>query len=275
MKRFMACVGATVLGASFIGASVAHADQLADIKKRQTLVCGIVSNNPPFGFQNPETREIIGYDVDFCKGVAKQLGVASELKVLSLDARIPELTQGRIDILTASLTYNAQRAQQVDFSHMYFVSNEVIATSATGPYKTVNDLAGKRISTVKGSSDIPAVLKLLPTAQMVSYDDPPSAFMALTQRKVDGYVMSESIMRRFVDRLGANAKSIAILAPPIDRQYWGLGMKKGEPALVAAINQALGAMESSGQSQQIFDKWLGTASAYKMKRDFTAAPIPE
>ncbi|VVE18197.1 ABC transporter glutamine-binding protein GlnH [Pandoraea iniqua] len=275
MKRLIACIGAAVLGVSFIGTSIAHADQLADIKKRRTLVCGIVSNNPPFGFQNPDSREIVGYDVDFCKGVAKQLGVEPELKVLSLDARIPELTQGRIDILTASLTYNPQRAQQVDFSHIYFVSNEVIATSASGPYRTVNDLAGKRISTVKGSSDIPAVQQLLPTAQLVSYDDPPSAFMALTQRKVDGYVMSESIMRRFIERLGPNAKTIAILSPPIARQYWGLGMKKGEPTLVAAVNQALGAMESSGQSQQIFDKWLGAASSYKMKRDFTAAPIQD
>jgi polar amino acid transport system substrate-binding protein len=274
MNRLIACIGATVFVASLAGTSVAHADQLADIKKRGTLVCGIVSNNPPFGFQKPDTREIVGYDVDFCNGVAKQLGVKPELKALSLEARIPELTQGRVDILTATLTFNPQRAQQIDFSNIYFVSNEVIATSAGSANKRVNDLAGKRISTVKGSSDIPTIEQVLPTAQLVSYDDAPSAFMALAQKKVDGYVMSESIMHRFIERLGPNADTIAILSPPVAREYWGLGMKKGEPALVEAVNHALGVMESSGQSQQIFDRWLGTASPYKMKRDFTNAPIP-
>ncbi|MFM0572832.1 ABC transporter substrate-binding protein [Paraburkholderia caledonica] len=274
MNRLIACMGAAAFVVSMTGARVVYADQLADIKARGTLVCGIVSNNPPFGFQSPDTREIVGYDVDFCKGVAKQLGVRPELKALSLEARIPELTQGRVDILTATLTFNPQRAQQIAFSNIYFVSNEVIATSAGSSNQKVNDLAGKRISTVKGSSDIPTVQHVLPTAQLVSYDDAPSAFMALAQRKVDGYVMSESIMHRFIERLGANANTIAILSPPVAREYWGLGMKKDEPKLVEAVNHALDEMESSGQSRQIFDKWLGAASPYKMKRDFANAPIP-
>lgn len=274
MNRLNACMGAAIFVVSMTGAAAAQADQLASIKARGSLVCGIVSNNPPFGFQNPDTRDIAGYDVDFCKGVATQLGVKPVLKVLSLEARIPELTQGRVDVLTATLTYNPERAKQIDFSNMYFVSNEVIATSAGSPYRTVNDLAGKRISTVKGSSDIPAVQHVLPTAQLVSYDDPSAAFMALAQKKVDGYVMSESIMHRFIERLGANANAIAILSPPVSREYWGLGMKKDEPGMVEAVNHALDKMESSGQSQQIFDKWLGAASSYKMKRDFANAPIP-
>jgi polar amino acid transport system substrate-binding protein len=272
MNRLITCMGVSVV-LTVTGAGVAKADQLADIKTRGTLVCGIVSNAAPFGFQDPKTREIVGYDVDFCEGVAMELGVKPELKAISLEARIPELTQGRVDILTATLTYNPQRAQQIAFSDTYFVSNEVIATSA-GSAKTLNDLAGKRISTVKGSSDIADVQSALPTAQVVAYDDAPSAFMALAQKKVDGYAMSETIMHRFIDRLGANANTITILSPPVAREYWGLGMKKDEPKLAEAVNNALLKMEASGKTQQIFDKWLGAQSPYKMKRDFVTASIP-
>jgi polar amino acid transport system substrate-binding protein len=272
MNRLMTCMGVAMV-LTVTGAGVANADQLADIKTRGTLVCGIVSNAAPFGFQDPKTREIVGYDVDFCEGVAKELGVKPELKALSLEARIPELTQGRVDILTATLTFNPQRAQQIAFSDTYFVRNEVIATSAGSANKTLNDLAGKRISTIKGSSDIADVQRALPTAQLVSYDDAPSAFMALAQKKVDGYVMSESIMHRFIDKLGANANTITILSPPVAREYWGLGMKKDEPKLAEAVNNALLKMEASGKTQKIFDKWLGVESPYKMKRDFVTAPI--
>lgn len=255
-------------------ASIAHADELADIKSRGTLVCGVLSTLPPFGFQDPNTREVVGYDVDFCKGVAKQLGVKPELKVMSLDSRIPELTQGRVDILAAVLGYNAQRAQQVEYSKAYFVSQQVMAAKATSPLKHRDDLAGKRVSTIKGSSNIPVIERVLPTAQLVSYDDGPSAFMALVQNKVDGFVLSETLMRRFIEKLGPNANQISVLTPAVGIEYWGLGLKKGEPKLLEAVNTALDNMEKSGESQQIFEKWLGEKSSLKMARTFKTAQIP-
>ena len=51
-------------------------------------------------------------------------------------------------------------------------------------------------------------------------------------------------------------------------------MRKGEPALEKAVNDALDAMEKSGESQQIFDKWLGPNTIYQMRRDFKAETIP-
>jgi polar amino acid transport system permease protein len=108
------------------------------------------------------------------------------------------------------------------------------------------------------------VQHVLPTAQLVSYDDAPSAFMALIQNKVDGFVLSESLMRRFIEKLGAHANEISVLSPPVGGEEWGLGVKKGEPRLLDAINTALDNMEKSGESQAIFDKWLGDKSDLKM-----------
>lgn len=56
-------------------------------------------------------------------------------------------------------------------------------------------------------------------------------------------------------------------------EYWGLGIKKGEPALLGAVNNALDGMEKSGEAQQIFDKWLGPNTIYQMHRDFRIGPI--
>ena len=77
------------------------ADQLADIKAKGSLVCGVLGTSKPFSFPNPQTREIQGYDVDFCSAVAKSLGVKLEIKPISVAARIPELTQKRIDVIAA------------------------------------------------------------------------------------------------------------------------------------------------------------------------------
>lgn len=255
----------------FTATGVAHADQLAEVKAKGTLTCGVVGTLEPFAFQDPATREVVGYDVDFCKAVAAKMGLKAEPKVISLEARIPELTQGRIDILAAVLGYNPARAEQIAFSKSYFVSNQSIAAKK-GAFKQRDDLAGKRVATIKGSSNIPLMQKVVPTAQLVSYDDAPSAFTALVQSKVEGYVLSESLMRRFIAKLGSNA-AIEVLSPPVGLEYWGLGLRKGEPALEKAVNDALDALEKSGEAQKIFDKWMGPATFYQMKRDFTIETI--
>lgn len=253
------------------GTADARADQLADVKSKGALVCGVVGTLEPFAYQDPTTREVVGYDIDFCKAVAKQLGVKPELKVVSLEARIPELTQGRVDLLAAVLGYNPARAEQIAFSKSYFVSNQSIAAKK-GLFKQREELAGKRVATIKGSSNIPLTLKVLPTAQMVSYDDAPSAFTALVQGKVDGYVLSESLMRRFIAKLGENGK-IDVLTPPVGRESWGMGIRKGEAAFEKAVDDALDAIEKSGEAQQIFDKWMGAKTIYQMQRDFKVEKI--
>ncbi|KUM43403.1 ABC transporter substrate-binding protein [Pseudomonas sp. EpS/L25] len=264
-------VAAFALLASTFSAAV-HADQLADIKTRGTLVCGVLSTLDPFGSIDPKTREVVGYDVDFCKGVAKQLGVKAELRQLSLDARIPELNQGRVDILAAVLGYTPARATQIAFSDSYFLSLQKLAVQQDSGLDSLADLNDKRISSIKGSSTQNFVRATIPGAKIVSYDDAPSAFMALTQRKVDGFGLTEAMLRRFIVKLGTEA-TLKVIDAPLGQEQWGLGLKKDEPQLLAAVNKALNEMESTGEAQTIFDKWLGKDSVYHMDRTFKVEPI--
>lgn len=270
--KFLTKVGATVLACAAVFCHSAQADQLADIKARGTLVCGVLGNLEPFGYQDQSTRELVGYDVDFCRAVAKSLGVKAELKAVSLEARIPELSQGRVDLLAAVLGYTPERAQQIAFSESYFVSQQKLAVKASSSYKQRDDLAGKRISTIKGSSTQNFLQKALPTAQLVSYDDAPSAFMALVQGKVDSFGLSETMLRRFIAKLGPSG-NLQVISPALGQEAWGLGIKKGEPGLEKAVNAALEDMEKSGEAQRIFDKWLGPKTLFDMKREFRIEPI--
>jgi ABC-type amino acid transport substrate-binding protein len=79
----------------------------------------------PNSFVDPKTREIVGYDVDLAKAIAKKLGVKLTLKQLAVAARIPEL-QGRVDLLAASLTHNKDREAKIDFSLTTFVTGQKV-----------------------------------------------------------------------------------------------------------------------------------------------------
>ena len=250
-----------------LAAGVAKADQLADIKAKGVLVCGTLGTSEPFSFPDPQTREITGYDVDFCKAVAKSLNVKLELKPIAVAARIPELQQGRVDVLIANLGWSAERAEQIAFSHQYFASQQKIAVRKDSGFSKVQDLAGKRISATKGSSSELAVRKVLPTATTVTFQDPPSGFLAMQQGKVDGFALSELSLVKFKQQ-SESSSPVTILEPSILLEPWGIGMRKGETALIKHVDDLLDAMEKSGEAAQIHDKWMGPVTPYKMQRAF-------
>ena len=251
-------------------ASNASADQLADIKSKGKLVCGTLGTSEPFSFQDPATREIVGYDVDMCRKVAEALGVALEIKTISVEARIPELVLGRVDILAANLGYTKERAAQIAYSDTYFVSAQKILVRGDSGITKLDELREKKISAVKGSSSEQGLHRLMPSATVLTYQDGSTAFLAVDQGKVAGFCASELVLVR----LKARAQSaISIIYEPLFVEEWGLGVRKDEQGFREAVNGALAGMERSGDAQRLFERWFGDGTLYKMKREFTIAPI--
>lgn len=251
----------------------AHADQWTDIQARGSLRCGVLDVFEPFGFTDPANRSTTGYDVDICHALARRLGVKAQIKPVSIEARIPALQQGHMDLLAAGLAYTPLRARQVDFSLGYYVSENVLAVKSSRSHAATADLAGRRVSYVKGSISETYLQAALLTATPVGYEDVPTAFTALVQGKVQAISTSEEVLRKLFHKLGPAGRQYHVLQPAIGREVWGLGLRKGEGALLQAVNQALQAMEAEGEMQALFDRWLGPATLYGMQRPFKVGPV--
>lgn len=250
----------------------AVADQLDDIKKKGTLVCGVLGTSEPFSFPNPQTREIQGYDVDFCAAIAKSLGVKLEIKPVAVAARIPELVQGRIDVIAANLGWTPERAEQIVYSDSYYAALQKAASKKSSNFKSADDLAGKRISSTKGSTSEAAIKTKYPTATSVTFQDPPTAFLAMQQGKADAFVVSEMMLLKLKQQSEAT-QPIVILEPQLADEKWGIGMRKGETALINHVNATLQKMEASQEATNLFNKWMGDQTEFKMKRGFKIEPI--
>ncbi|MFE0752855.1 ABC transporter substrate-binding protein [Inquilinus sp. NPDC058860] len=250
--------------------AAARADELADVKARGTLVCGTLGTAEPFSFQDPKTREIVGYDVDMCGKVAEALGVKLELKPIAVEARIPELLQGRVDILAANLGWSKERAQQIDYSYSYFVSQQKMLVAEDSGIESLDQLAGRKVSALKGSSSEQGVRREIPSAETVTFQDSSSAFLALVQGKVDGFCASELILVK----LRKQAEDpLAIIDKSVFVEPWGLGIRKGEAAFKGEVDKALTALEASGEADRIFTRWFGPDTVYGLKRDFRIEEI--
>ena len=240
-------------------------DTLAEIKKKGVLVAGVKDSTPPFGYVD-ESRQIVGYDIDFVNAIANKLGVKVELKPVTSASRMPQLQEGHIDIIAATMTKNAERAKVIDFSHAYFLTGQKFITRK-GAVNSLKDLEGKRIGTAKGSTSEQNVKSALPTATVLSFDDYPQALLALQQGKVQAVTTDEAILAGILAK-SPNKAQYEIPKIQISDEPYGLGMRKGDKNFVDFVNKTILEMEKSGEATRIFNKWFGPTTQFHLQRTF-------
>jgi polar amino acid transport system substrate-binding protein len=263
MKRIGVFVLALLFVAGLCGSLLA-ADTLETIKKKGLMVAGVKDSTPGFGYVDEKTREIVGYDVDFVRAIAKKLGVKLELKPVTSASRMPQLVEGNIDIIAATMTKTAERAKQIDFSDTYFFTGQKFIVKK-GSVKSLADLDGKRIGTAKGSTSEQNAKKALPKATILSFDDYPQAFLALQQGKVFAVTTDESILANILNK-APNKEQFEIPDIQISDEPYGLGIRKGEKNFLGFVNKTLVELEKSGEAKKVFDKWFGPNSPTPLER---------
>jgi polar amino acid transport system substrate-binding protein len=257
------------VSAAFIATCpIVHADTLDDIKAKGSLTCGVLTNSPPFGMQDPVTREPVGYEIDLCRKLAKSLGVNAEIKAVSPQTRIAELLQSRVDVLASMISYSKERAQQVDFSGAYIAENFYFVVLANSNIKKVDDLADKRVALVKGSVLEPLTKKRLPAAHILSFETSAASFLAVQQGKVAGTVFRNSEGKALEHNAGNETKPMRHLDESLLTMPSGFALRKGDTRFRDYINGFLAKLETSGEGQEVFDKWMGSKSFFKLTRDF-------
>src|SRR3954447_16092333 len=231
-RIFSVGLAMTVLAAA--ATTSAFADQLADIMARKELKCGTFADVPPFAAPDPKTREMVGHDVDLCNAIAKELGLTAKVTPLSVEARVPEVKLGRVDVTIANLAYTKSRGEQIQFSDPYYVAKEMLAVKASDPGSTKADFKGKRLSSTKGSTSELSIK--LNGSDPVTFQDTGSAFMAVPQSKDVGMVANTMTITKLVNESQNTPVKLKMIDDPMIFQPIGVGMKKGEPALLAKVN---------------------------------------
>ncbi len=259
MTRKIGLLVAAVAMIGLLGGSALGADTLADVKAKGVLVAGVKDSLPPFGSVDPNTKEYVGYDIDFVKYIAKKLGVKVEYKPVTSANRMPMLMETRVDILAATMTKNPERAKQIDFSYTYFLTGQKFLAKK-GAVKTLKDLEGQKIATAKGSTSEQNVKKAVPSATVLSFDDYPQGFLAVQQGKAIAVTTDESILAGQLGKAEKNPATKGQYEIPdleISSEPYGLGMRKGDANFVKFVNDTLLEMEKNGEAKKIFERWFG------------------
>ncbi|MDD4951975.1 MAG: ABC transporter substrate-binding protein [Desulfovibrionaceae bacterium] len=239
----------------------AKKDLLEVVKERGVLVAGVKDAVVPFGYVDPQSNQIIGFDVDICQYLADKLGVKLDLKPVTSATRIPMVAQGSIDLAAATMTHKISRDDVIDFSITYFMDGQKVLVKKDGGIKGAADLAGKKVGTAKGSTSEKNIKAAQPDCTVLSFEGYPEAFLALKQGKVSA-VTTDSTILLGLKNSDENPEQWAIVGDFIAAEPYGLGLPENESNFRDFVNASLMEMWTSGEYKKIYDKWFGPDTKY-------------
>lgn len=215
--------------------------KLADIKKAGKIVLGTSADYAPYEFHKSINGkdEVIGFDIEIAKEVAKELGVKLEIKDMDFDGLLPALQAGKVDFIISGMTPTEERAKAVDFSKVYYtaVQQVVVRVEDKDKFKTIESLKGKKIGAQKGSIQEKLVAEQLPNSEAKILAKIPDLFLELKNKKTDALVAEGPIATSYISK----NKDLVVSDIKLTQDEAGsaIAFQKNNPALVEATNKVL------------------------------------
>ena len=230
------------------------------ILQRGELAVGMTGNMPPLNMTSKE-GELIGYEVDLAKAMAKAMGVRAKLTVMPFAELLPALQSGKIDLILSNMTITPARNLKVAFVGPYFTSGKAfltkIKTIALADEAADIDAKNTKLVALKGSTSQAFVEKAIPDATLVTANDYDEAVKMVLEDKVDAMVADYPIcvvsVFRYPDQ-GLLSVVTTLTYEPI-----GVGVQAGDPLLVNWVENFMGIAEETGLLQKLKEKWFQKA----------------
>lgn len=164
------------------------------------LTMGLDDSFPPMGFRD-DNGELVGFDIDVAKEVAKRLDVELVLQPIDWAVKEQELATKKIDFIWNGYTITEERKQQVLFSEPYMSNNQVAVVRSDSGYKTLDDLAGKKVGVQSGSSAMDAIqanVDFANSIELVEFKENTVALSDLEKGGVDAVVLDEVVANYYI-----------------------------------------------------------------------------
>ena len=246
---------------------------LKKIKRTNTIALGYRESSRPFSFVGEDGKPA-GYSVDLCTRIAgavgKELGLPNlqtKWVKLTVENRIPSVTNGTVDLECGSTTASLKRQELVDFSLLTFIDGGSLLVTDSSNIVGVMSLIGKRVAVIPGTTTEKSLEEAFKrntvTATVVPVKDHAAGVAALDSGAADAYA-SDRVILIGIGRTSKDPAKLSLVDEMFSYEPYGLMMRRGDPAFRLSVNRSLAAMYRSREVVPIFEKWfssMSTASA--------------
>jgi polar amino acid transport system substrate-binding protein len=232
-----------------------------EIAASKRIKVGTTATYPPMESHDPKTGELVGFDIDLGNAIAKQLGVVLDWQDTAFAELTPSVTSGRVDMIMSAISDLPIRWEQLDLVDYIVSGSQFYALAKSDWIKSLDDLCGKKIGTVR-SNTFPADItkwsatncegKGKPTMIVVGVDRMPLLATEFEQGRIDAGVRSMNTVPPLMQESPGLYKPVG---EPITRVVQGIGFAKGNTQLRHAVLVALQQLFGDGTYAKLLKKW--------------------
>ncbi len=257
MKKFMSIIlTVTMAGALLVGCGQKQEklNSLQAVQKAGKLTIGLDDSYPPMEFRDAKNN-LVGFDVDLGNEIGKKLGVETEYTTTDFNGILLALTSSKFNIILSGMSITDKRKESIDFSDTYVMGGQVVAIKqGDTSIKNLGDLKGKIVACQLGSTGDSAATAMKGLKEVKKYDKITEAFQELSAGRVDAVIMDAQVGGYYVAK---KPGEYDVLKDVISEEPMGIGFKKEDKELRAAIQKALNELKTDGTLSKLSQKWFG------------------
>jgi glutamate transport system substrate-binding protein len=227
---------------------------MAEWQEEGSVTIGVKFDVPPFGFENPQSGEVEGFDVDMGNYIADRLGVEPEFIEAISDNRIPFLEDGTADLILSTMTITTDRDAEIDFSRPYYVAQGRILVPEGSDIAGIDDLGqGTSVCTAIGSTYEATLTEQAPDAQLDLVDSYSECFELLQNGSVDAVSTDDVILTGMV----IQDESLQLVGDPLTTEPYGVGVAEGETEAADFLSETVEMSFEDGTWDEMYEEWVG------------------
>ena len=255
-KRFMLML--VLLLSITISLSACGTDGKKNEAKDTTKTLRVVTAAEYAPFEYMDKGEVVGFDVDLVKAVAKKAGYKVNIEHVGWEPIFVEIKEKRADFTASAITINDDRKESYDFASPYFLSTNMIMVKKGSDIKTGADLKDKKIAVQNGTTGQEAVEKLLGAnhPNIKKFENIPLGIMELKNGGVDAVVADNTVVEEYVKNNPNDNLVVIEDESAFEVEFYGFLFPKGSK-MTAEIDVALKTVLENGTYSKLYKKWFG------------------
>jgi len=226
---------------------------MAEFQEEGEVTIGVKFDVPPFGFENPQSGEVEGFDVDMGNYIADKLGVEANFIEAISDNRIPFLADGTADLILSTMTITTDRDTEIDFSRPYYVARGRILVPEGSDIAGVDDLGGTRVCTALGSTYEATLTEQAPDAELDLVDAYSECLEKIQNESVDAVSTDDVILTGMI----IQDESLQLVGEPLTTEPYGVGIAEGETELAEFLDATVEESFEDGTWDELYEEWVG------------------
>jgi glutamate transport system substrate-binding protein len=234
------------------------------IQKRGKLIVGTDDATPLFSIKNPTSGKMEGFDADIARLIAKEItGSENNVEFIQTTAenREPFIVTGKVDVIVETYSITDERKQVVAFAGPYYVAGQdMLVSKSDSSIKSVEDLNGKTVCAITGTTTERNVKTAAPDAKVVNFEGANTCIEGVKDGRFPVYVDDDVTL---IGNVEQNPDQLKMVGAPFTKEPYGIGLKKDDETFRSFLNDLLEKHVKSGTWEKIFQDNIGKISGTK------------